>query len=129
MPGRWGRASTPAGASARSSPVAPPCPPRGSQDPPQRRACSSPVPSATPAPNLMKAKPLVGATHGGGPIGVGHRRDLVDLVGGEAGHLAELSGQADGGVVAFTAGAAEVEQAVDGALELEGVLAPLGVAL
>ena len=61
-------------------------------------------------------------------VGLGGDVDeLVDLVVGEAGELAELAGELDRVLVVLAAEAAEAEQLVDGALELERPLAPLGV--
>src|SRR5580765_2295911 len=59
----------------------------------------------------------------------GHRRDLVDLVGAEPGHLTEPTGEDDRRIAVFATAPAEVEQRIDRALELERRRAPIGVAL
>ena len=56
-----------------------------------------------------------------------HLGELVDLVVGEAGQLAELAGELDRVLVGLAAEAAEAEELVDRALELERLLAPLRV--
>ncbi len=53
--------------------------------------------------------------------------EVVHLLVGEAGQLAEAAGEADGAVVVLAAEPAEREQLVDDALELEGPLAALRV--
>src|SRR5713226_1501965 len=55
----------------------------------------------------------------------GHVDQLGDLVLGEAGHLAEAASEVDRVLLGLSAEAAEAEQLVDGALELERLLLPL----
>jgi hypothetical protein len=64
-----------------------------------------------------------------GSLLLGHCRDLIDLLGGEPGHLAELAGEPDRGLAGLAPRAPEVEQAVDGALELECLLLAVLVVL
>ena len=63
---------------------------------------------------------------------LGHRLggdvdEVGDLVVGETGEVAELAGQVDRAVLVLAAEAAEAEQLVDGALEVERLLLALGV--
>ena len=58
---------------------------------------------------------------------VGELGDLVDLLVGEAGQLAEAAGQLDRAVVLLAPDAADGEQLVDHALELERPGPPLGI--
>jgi len=52
-------------------------------------------------------------------LGLGHFGDLIDLFALEPGHLAELASQLDRRLVVLSPRAAEVEQPIDGSLEVE----------
>src|SRR5437763_14819417 len=99
-----------------------------------RDANTAPEPSAGAVRNPLRERRsalggelLPGRLLGRGGLGVGLGRDVDqvrNLLFGEAGHVPELAGQVDRVVVVLSPQAAEAEQLVDGALEVEGVLLP-----